>query len=60
MRPFTVDPRWYEKHWYATPRHRPASTRSLWTMTLGLAAYFLASSFTAALLATYYGWLGPR
>ena len=58
MRPFTTDPGWYERHWFKTaPRRPPSGTPSIWTLTFGLVAYFLGSSFAGALLATYFGWL---
>jgi len=30
---------------------------SIWTLTLGLIAFFLVSSFVTASLATHFGWL---
>jgi len=32
---------------------------SIWTLTLGLVAFFLVCSFVTASLATYFGWLNP-
>jgi hypothetical protein len=70
MHPFSTDPGWYERHWYGLrpgrslrpdvgkkpgSGKRPLPSRS--TVTLGLAAYFIAASLLAALLATHFGWI---
>jgi hypothetical protein len=41
------------------PKANRRSAPSIWTVTLGLVAYFLVISVVAAFLATHFGWLSP-
>ena len=41
------------------PEANRRSAPSIWTVTLGLVAYFLVISVVAASLATHFGWLSP-